>query len=62
MGSGAFADCTGLRTVKFKGMECSIADDAFDNCPMAVFYCAPGSQPERFALEHGFKVVNMIVE
>ena len=62
VGSGAFADCTGLRTVKFKGMECSIADDAFDNCPMAVFYCAPGSQPERFALEHGFKVVNMIVE
>ncbi len=62
IGSKAFSGCTDLRTVKFKSEVCDIAPDAFEGCKRAVFYCRSGSSAEQYAMQHGFKVVNMVVE
>ncbi len=62
IGEKAFANCTTLRSAKFQPYNVEIAPDAFENCPMVVFYCEKGSSAEKYANEHGIKVVNMVVE
>ena len=57
--SRAFAGCTGLRSVKMTPAVRYIADDAFEGCDNAVFYCEEGSAAAEYALKHGFKVVYM---
>lgn len=59
IGTKAFANCEKLRSVKIPNGVKEIAEDAFEGCPMAVFYCEEGSYAEKYANEHGFKVVNM---
>lgn len=57
--SGAFRNCSALRSVKIPSGVTWIADDAFEGCPNAVFYCEMGSYGQRYALEHGRKVITM---
>ena len=59
IGPKAFAGCTNLRSVKIGPDVLIIADDAFEGCTRAVFYCEEGSYAEKYAKEHGFKVLNM---
>lgn len=55
----AFAGCTELRTVVFCG-SCSIdmEEDSFLGCSKLTFVCHTGSPCEKFAREHGFRIVN----
>ena len=57
--SRAFANCANLRSVKIPPNVKFIADDAFENCPIAVFYCEENSYAQKYAKEHGYKVVTM---
>lgn len=55
----AFAGCGSLRTVVFYGSwKVGISDDAFVGCSNVVFLCSFGSPVERYAREHGFRIVN----
>ena len=54
VGSKAFENCAGLRTVHFAGMNTSIAADAFDNCGDSLLIRSPaGSTAQAFAESHG---------
>lgn len=55
----AFAGCGSLRTVVFYGSwNVDISDDAFLGCSNITFLCIYGSSAERYAREHGFRIVN----
>lgn len=55
----AFAGCEDLRTVVFYGTwQIDISDDAFIGCQNVTFLCEKGSTVERYAREHGFRIVN----
>lgn len=57
--SKAFANCVNLRSVKLPSNVEFIAEDAFSGCEKAIFYCEPDSYAQKYAEEHGFKVVIM---
>lgn len=59
IGPKAFAGCTNLRSVKIGPNVSEISDDAFEGCTRAVFYCEADSYAEKYANDHGFKVLNM---
>lgn len=59
IGSRAFANCKGLRSVKLPKNVVKIADDAFAGSAQATFYCEKDSYGEKYAREHGYKVINM---
>lgn len=55
----AFAGCGDLRTVVFYGTwQIDISDDAFIGCQNVTFLCEKGSTVERYAREHGFRIVS----
>lgn len=55
----AFAGCGDLRTVVFnKAKEIDISDDAFIGCQNVTFLCEKSSTVERYAREHGFRIVS----
>jgi len=37
----------------------TIADDAFEGCENAVFYCEENSYADSYARKHGFNIINM---
>ena len=55
----AFAGCGDLRTVVFYGTwQIDISDDAFIGCQNVTFLCEKDSTVERYAREHGFRIVS----
>lgn len=55
----AFAGCGSLRTVVFFGSRnVEVGEDAFVSCSKVSFLCSCGSSVERYAREHGFRIVN----
>ncbi len=55
----AFAGCGDLRTVVFYGTwKIDISDDAFIGCQNVTFLCEKDSTVERYAREHGFRIVS----
>ena len=55
----AFAGCGELRTVVFgNAKDVDISEEAFIGCAKVTFVCASDSAAERYAREHGFRIVN----
>ena len=59
IGNKAFYNCTELRSVKMPEGVLEIAEDAFEGCSKAVFYCEKNSYAEQYAKENGIQVINM---
>lgn len=54
----AFKNCTALRTVLCNATTAWICDNPFEDCPeYLTFVCKKDSEIERFAVEHGYKVI-----
>ncbi len=54
----AFKGCSSLRTVKLDFMDAYICGNPFEDCPeFLTFICKIDSDIERFAIEHGYRVV-----
>lgn len=55
----AFAGCGELRTVVFgESNKIDISEEAFIGCTKVTFICASDSAAERYAREHGVRIVN----
>lgn len=55
----AFMGCTSLRTVVFGSGKAEIHDQSFIGCNNVSFVCPKDSDAERFAREHGIKIINV---
>ena len=51
IGSKAFAGCSAMRYVKFRGNDCEISEDAFEGT-YVIFLCEEGSKAAKYAAEH----------